>query len=170
MQVREIMTGDVRTCRPADRLSEAARRMWEQDCGCLVVVEGGGNIAGILTDRDACMGLFFENARPEDLTVDHVMGRRVVVCRDTDELERALELMATFEVRRLPVVDARERLVGIVALNDLVRSSARRGEPEPEAFVEAMAQICTPRAQEYVCVVAETGARTELQSEYAAQR
>jgi CBS domain-containing protein len=172
MEVREIMTREVQTCRPDDRLSETARRMWEQDCGCMVVVDRGGNLAGILTDRDALMGLFFENARPDELTVDHVMSRQVVVCRDADELVHVLELMSSFEVRRLPVIGSDGRLEGIVSLNDVVRSSARDGDPAPEDFVEAMAQICTPRAQEYVCVVAETGAVRESvrQDEFVAQR
>ena len=172
MEVREIMTREVQTCRPDDRLSEIARLMWEQDCGCVIVAGPGGEIVGILTDRDAYMGLFFENARPDDLRVDHVMSRQVVVCRDDDELVHALELMSSFEVRRLPVLGADGMLEGILSINDLVRSSAREGDPAPEVFVEALAQICTPRAQEYVCVVADTGAArdTLYQDDFAAQR
>lgn len=123
MKVRDIMTSIVHTCTPNDSLHEAARLLWEHDCGCLPVVDGDGRVQGMITDRDICMGAY---TKGQDFTALHVsdsMAIAPVTCAPTDELEKAAQRMAEREVRRIPVVDDEQRLVGILSLNDIVRSA-----------------------------------------------
>ena len=57
MRVRDLMTSDVKTCRPETNLAEAVKEMWEGDCGALPVVGDDGRVAGIITDRDICIAV-----------------------------------------------------------------------------------------------------------------
>jgi CBS domain-containing protein len=157
MKVEQLMTRDVAQCRPDDSFSEAARRMWENDCGALLVVDERGAPAGIVTDRDLCMCLFFADRTPRELKVEHAMAHEVRTCRPYDTVEQALETMSTHQVRRLPVVDDEGRVRGMLSSNDVIRAADRTGSPEARALVHALATICAPRQREYACIAGASG-------------
>jgi CBS domain-containing protein len=123
MKVEELMTRDVRTCGPDDNLTVPARLMWEGDCGCVPVVDREGRMMGMITDRDVCMAAYTRGERLEDMSVASVMSRDVRTCRRGDPLLVAQDTMRTAQVRRLPVIDTDERLVGVLSLNDLAREA-----------------------------------------------
>lgn len=116
MNVEQVMTRGIRTCRPEDTLKTAASIMWNRDCGIVPVVDAGSRILGVITDRDICMAACLQDARLTDLLVEKTMSRIVHACRPDDSIEAAEELMRRQEVRRLPVTDEQGRCVGITAV------------------------------------------------------
>jgi CBS domain-containing protein len=152
MSVSNVMSPDVKVCRPEDSLNDAARLMWENDFGCVPVVNSEGHVVGVVTDRDICMCAYIQGGSLASIPVSAAMSHGVHFCKATDSLTTAAGLMRNQQVRRLPVVDEDERIIGIVSINDLVReterekSSARRRDLSPEYFTQVMAIICEPRS------------------------
>jgi CBS-domain-containing membrane protein len=154
MRVEELMTKTVRCCAPDDSLEHAARLMWEYDCGCLPVCAGtadGAGLTAVITDRDICMHAFFQEKPLRELRVRDAMSKRVCTCQPGDSLEQAERLMRDARVRRLPVVDPKGALVGMISLADLAREAARedtlpRKDVTEGKVGEMLAAICTPAA------------------------
>jgi CBS domain-containing protein len=120
MKVHDMMTKDVRTCRSDTSLAEAVRLMWEKDCGVLPVVTADGKVSGMITDRDICVAIATRGQTADRIAVSAVIGANVCGCAPDDEAVDALKTMKTQRVRRLPVVDAKGRLKGILSINDVV--------------------------------------------------
>ena len=117
MKIREAMTGDVQTVGPEATIREAARRMAEMDVGALPVA-AGDRLAGMVTDRDIAIRAVAVG-KGLDTTVGEVMTHEILYCHEDDEVADVCENMADLQVRRLPVVNADKRLVGIVSLADI---------------------------------------------------
>jgi CBS domain-containing protein len=150
MKVEDVMSKDVGSCEPSSSLNDAARVMWERDCGFVPVVEQGGGpgILGVLTDRDVCMAAYTQGRRLAEIRVGDVMSRTVQTCRADDTLAAAEAAMRASQVRRLPVVDAVDQLVGVISLSDIARRTtrARRAERVTSTEVgETLARISQPR-------------------------
>lgn len=154
VRVDQIMTRNVRTCRPGDALSTAAHLMWEGDCGCVPVVDadgGEGRVVGIITDRDICMAGYTQGRPLSAIRVDSAMARRVRSCRPTDSVGEALNVLRQHQIRRLPVVDNGGRLVGMLSLADAareaVREHGRKGRDVTDTRIgEVLEAICIPRS------------------------
>ena len=147
MKTDKLMTRDVRTCRPDDRLTEPARIMWENDCGCVPVVDAQLRVLGMITDRDICMAAYTQGRRLEDIHVQIVMSKSVHCCRSDDDVSAAEELMRTQKLHRLPVVDDSRRLVGLLSLNDLAcRAAIEQGQKDKQVSLEevgrTLAAVC----------------------------
>ena len=123
MQIAEVMTPGPVCCTPDTSVAEAARLMWEADCGVLPVVSGR-TLAGIVTDRDLFIALATRDAKASELTVGAVSREAPVTCTPRDDVQQAMGKMKTHRVRRLPVVDKDGTLVGIVSMNDLLLAIA----------------------------------------------
>lgn len=145
MKVEQLMNKNVATCRPEDTLNEVARVFWDCDTGCLPVIDHESRVIGMITDRDVCLAAFFQGASLKDLWVGNTMARRVHSARVGDDLEGALELMRTHQVRRLPVVDANGRITGLLSITDVVHSGAKGGELKPKRVLKAVASITERR-------------------------
>lgn len=117
MRVRELMTADVRTCSPSDKVFELAKTMQSTDVGAIPVVEGQ-TVVGIVTDRDIVVDCIARGLDPKTTAASSCMTKDPVsVSPDTDAHEAA-QIMSEHRVRRLPVVE-NGRLAGILALADL---------------------------------------------------
>jgi len=119
VKVHELMRHPAHTCAAHDSLETAARLLWEHDCGFLPVVDPEGRVVAAITDRDICMGAYTRGKRLADLSVGDSMSKTVVSCRADEDLVVAAQKMAEHGVRRLPVVDAKGHVRGILSLNDL---------------------------------------------------
>jgi len=119
MLIKDVMTTKPVSCDPADTLDTVAKLMLEHDCGEIPVCDGA-KILGVITDRDITLRAVATGRTPSAVTVRDVMTNNVVTIRDTDKIGRALELMEEKLVRRLPVVNDDDKLVGIVSEADLV--------------------------------------------------
>lgn len=115
---------------PSLAVNEAARLMRARHVGCLVVVEdaapGEPVVVGMLTDRDIALSVVAADLNPYTLRVADVMARDVVTVRDQDSLVDVLATMQRRKVRRVPVTGARDVLVGIVSLDDVIAAVARQ--------------------------------------------
>lgn len=126
--VRECACVHPFTCFPETPLLEAARIMWDKDCGFLPVLRSAAvpDIVGVLTDRDICKSLYtvcgcIRRSDVSSVTVSDAMTRTVHVVRAQDDVSTAHALMRRWQVRRLPVVEDGHRFVGVVTLSDLAR-------------------------------------------------
>ena len=119
-KVREVMTDRPRCVTPETPISEAARLMKSDDVGSLPILEGE-RLAGIVTDRDIVLQAVAEEKDPRGMPVREVASRELVTIGPEEDLSEALKLMASHQVRRIPVVDEDSKLVGIVAQADIAR-------------------------------------------------
>ena len=131
MNVYELCQRNVVTVRRHEELSTAAWMMRERNVGSLVVVEpagaiGGEKPVGMLTDRDIVTNVIVRGTDPRSLVVDDVMTRHPVTVWASASLEDALQRMRSGGVRRVPVIDDRGRLAGILALDDIFEHMAQR--------------------------------------------
>ena len=125
MKVQDIMTGEPRSLTPESSAREAAQLMKEMDTGVIPVVESTSSkkLVGVVTDRDIAIRLVAEG-KDADCRVSEVMSSgRLATCGPTDDVDRVMETMSREQVRRIPIVDERGSLVGIVAQADIVRKA-----------------------------------------------
>lgn len=127
MRVDQVMRIKVATCRPESNLAEAIATMWSTNCGVLPVTAEGGEVLGIITDRDISVALGTRNLRSSDVRVRDVAHNHVLTCRPSDDIHVALQTMRRGRVRRLPVV-FEGRLEGIVSMDDLVLNAEPDGK------------------------------------------
>ena len=137
MKASEIMTSRPCCCSPNDSLQDVARTMRDNDCGAIPVVEHG-RVVGIVTDRDLAVRALAEGKRA-DANVGDVITRDVCCCSADDDVKKVEKIMADNQVRRVPIVDADGRCVGIISQADLARAAqngARVSEHEVAIVVE----------------------------------
>lgn len=135
MRISEIMTRDIVALSPSATLQEAARRMREADTGFIPVQEDG-KIIGTVTDRDICVRAVAEDRSASSTNLGEVLSKTTVCCYDDEDEDEVARTMAEHKVRRLPVLDRQNNLVGAVSIGDL----ASRAHAEQEVG-EAMEEI-----------------------------
>jgi CBS domain-containing protein len=121
MKSKDVMTEKVVFCYPGDKVEKAAKKMKKADIGSLPVVENKENkkLTGILTDRDLALKVIGKGRNPKSTKIKKVMTKKVVTCRTTDEVQKVMNLMAEHQLRRIPVVDKDNRVVGVIAQADV---------------------------------------------------
>jgi CBS domain-containing protein len=146
MQAKEIMSSNPQCCTPDDTLRDAARMMADNDCGCLPVVQdtAGKRVIGVLTDRDIAVRGVARGKTP-DSKVNDVMSPAPACCSAEDDVEVAEKIMIDKQVRRVPVVDADGRVVGMIAQADLARDNRAASDREVGRIVEKISEPNTPR-------------------------
>lgn len=139
--VSQVMTRNVSVVAPHESIQRAAQMMDELNVGSLPVCDGQ-RLVGVVTDRDITVRATAAGRAPGDAHVDEVMSTDVRWCFEDDEIDEVARKMADTQIRRVPVVshDEQRRLVGIVALGDLLT----RGQVQQAAG--AAARISTPAA------------------------
>lgn len=115
MRISDIMTEAAVTDRPGDTLAQAARKMWQQQTGSLLVLEGN-DLLGIVTERDILKAV--AAGTPTDIRISDVMSKDLITAEPTTSLREAARIMTERWIRHLPVLDG-DRLVGIVSQRDL---------------------------------------------------
>jgi CBS domain-containing protein len=130
MKVKEIMTAGPKACTMTDNLAEAARLMWEEDCGIVPVVGEAGKLVGLITDRDICMAAMMKGQSESNIAIESVISGRLFTCKPEDDIQTALDTMGSNKVRRLAVVTAKGKLAGMLSMNDVVLKAAEAGDKE----------------------------------------
>jgi CBS domain-containing protein len=125
MNVNQLMQRRVETVLSNHGLDQAAARMRDRDCGCVVVIDQAGSPVGVLTDRDICLAALRSGRPIAEMRARDAMSDRLFTCRGEDTVAEAERAMALHQVRRLPVVDAHGRLIGVLALDDVAREACR---------------------------------------------
>ena len=123
MKLNDLFTRNVVTAGPDEALAGIARRMQDHNVGTVVVIEGARPV-GIITDRDLALALGARGLSPQ-APVREVMTRHVLAVPEDTGVFTATRFIQDHKVRRLPVVDREDCLVGLVSLDDLLRWLAR---------------------------------------------
>lgn len=141
MRVQDLMTKDPACVTPGATIREAAQLMQREDTGVVPVVEEQGasrRLVGVVTDRDIAIRVVAQG-RSADTRVSEVMtSNRLATCSPNDDVNAVMEAMASEQVRRIPIVDERGSLVGIVAQADIVRKAD--DERKAEHTIEAISR------------------------------
>ena len=135
----EIMTKDPECCVPSDSVMKAAQLMKSEDVGPIPIVEDKKEkkLTGIVTDRDLAIKVVAEARDPKTTQVEEVMPEGLVTCRENDDVQSVLKLMEDNQIRRIPVVDQSDHLLGIIAQADV---ATRLGSRTTGRVVEQVSQ------------------------------
>ena len=139
MNIRDLMTSDVKTVAPGDSVQQAASFMLSADTGSIPVCDNG-RVIGMITDRDIAVRGVAEGRGP-DTPVSDLMSDGIVCAHEDEDVRTVAKRMSDEQVRRMPVLDSDERLVGIVSLGDLSR------ETPGDAAIEALEGVSAPGGQ-----------------------
>jgi len=128
----EVMTKDPVCCLPNDMVADVAELMNSGNIGSIPVIENEQTkkLIGIVTDRDLTLKIVAKGLDAKSTKVEAVMTRTVVTCLAADDLQKALDAMAEHQLRRIPVVDVDNKIVGIIAQADV---ATRVDQPEKTA-------------------------------------
>lgn len=135
--VTDVMTRNVRTMASTDTVASAAKAMDELDVGVIPVCEGD-KLLGVVTDRDIVVRAVAQGLGG-DTPLSRVMSTDVRTARESDDLDTVLAEMANSQIRRLPVLDASDSLVGIISIGDI----AVKGQDE-EDVGQSLGEISSP--------------------------
>ena len=148
MRVEDVMTHGAYTCHLADPLNRAAQLMWDHDCGSVPVIDDAGKVVAMVTDRDVCMAAYTRGLPLTEMPVSSAASEALFAVRETDSVATAEGIMRKHKVRRLPVVDAAGRPIGLVSMNDLARQTFkiphRHDGLNPDVVLRTLAAICEP--------------------------
>ena len=128
-KVHQVMTDSPRCVTPETPVSEAAKLMETEDIGSLPILDGD-ELTGMITDRDIVVRAIAKGKDPRGMPVREVASRELVTVHADDDLTDALQLMASQQVRRLPVVDKNNRLVGVLAQADVAAAAKEKSVGE----------------------------------------
>src|SRR5436853_2129530 len=125
--IRDVMTPDPVCVSQQDSIREVARIMAREDTGVVPVVDGK-KIIGMITDRDIVVRLVAEGKDPANAHVNEAMTKNVRAVKEDDSINDALNVMSSAQVRRVPVVNDQNEIVGIVSMKDLAESGNQEGK------------------------------------------
>ena len=139
----EVMTKNPVCCLPDDLVTKAAKLMKSEHIGSVPVIENEQTkkLVGIVTDRDLALKVVAEGLDAKSTKVETVMTRKVVTCHAEDDLQKAVDAMSDNQLRRIPIVDADNQILGIIAQADV---ATRVDQPEKTAeMVKEISQTNT---------------------------
>ena len=125
--IRDVMTPDPVCVSQGDTIREVARIMAREDTGVVPVVDGK-KIIGMITDRDIVVRLVAEGRDPANAHVNEAMTKNVRAVKENDSVNDALNMMSSAQVRRVPVVNDSNEIVGIVSMKDLADTGNQQGK------------------------------------------
>lgn len=123
MKVKQAMHKGVTWVDPRTPVEQLARLMREHDIGAIPIGEND-RLVGIVTDRDIVCRCIAIGLDPKNTTAGDVMTEGVVFCLDKQELDDAARIMETKKIRRLPVINGKKRMIGILSLGDIYGAGA----------------------------------------------
>lgn len=133
-QVRDFMTSNPACVSEQDTIRDAAKIMAREDVGVVPVVNGN-KIIGLITDRDIVVRLVAEGKDPASAHVNEAMSKNIRSLRENASVNDALQLMRSEQIRRVPVVNNNNELVGIVSIGDIA-ADRRQTEQVGKAMEE----------------------------------
>ena len=136
MICKDVMTSDPVCCVPEETVDVAAKLMRTEDVGCIPVVEDpeSRKLIGVITDRDLATKVVANGLDAKETRIGDVMERGLYTCTQEDRVEKSIQNMAKHQVRRIPVVDSKGCIVGIISQADV---ATRLDEPEKTGEVVA---------------------------------
>src|ERR1043165_4258982 len=141
MKVLDIMSPNPVCCLPTDSAQSVAALLRDHNVGSLPVVNNkeSGVLIGMVTDRDLCCSVIAGGLDPRSTKIDKLFSHDVVTCRDGENVDKCERAMQDHQVRRIPIVDAEGRCIGIVSQADLALK-----EKQPEKVQKTIGEISKP--------------------------
>ena len=136
MQVKDAMHKDAVWVEATTPVATIAAKMRDLDIGAIPVGEND-RLIGMVTDRDVAIRALAIGKDVSTMTTRDVMSRGIVFCRDTEEVEDAVRIMEQKQIRRLPVLDDKKRMVGMLSLGDIAHCAPRHLSAEALTAVSA---------------------------------
>jgi CBS domain-containing protein len=148
MKVQNIMSTEAFSVGSEQSLHDAARLMWEHNCGSAPVVNEDNQVVGMVTDRDIAMAAYLNGSCLSDIPVSVAQSKEVVCCKPDDEIDDVQYKMRTYQLHRIPVIDSNSQAVGIVSLNDIACAyKAGTKGVKAQDISMTLAAICNPMKQ-----------------------
>jgi CBS domain-containing protein len=148
MRAQDLMKTEPACCTPNSSVREAAELMRDHDCGCIPVVEGKSmRLVGVLTDRDIACRCVAEGKSP-DTPVRDVMTANPQSCHPEDDIAAVEQIMIEAQVRRVPVVDAKNCCVGMIAQADLALNDKAASDQEVGRVIERISEPGHPHVRQ----------------------
>ena len=137
MKIKDVMSPNPICCVPGDTAQAVARIMCEQNIGSVPVVidQQSRELVGVITDRDLCCSVIAAGLDPKTTTVQKFVSLEPVTCRDGENLDKCERAMQEHQIRRIPIVDGDNRVIGIVSQADLALKD------KPEKVSKTVAEI-----------------------------
>jgi CBS domain-containing protein len=147
MKIKDIMTKDPTCVTPDTTVRDAAKLMQRENAGALPVCESSGSkkLIGMITDRDIAIRVVGDGRDANTRVSEAMTTGRIASLRPDADVNEAMETMAEEQVRRLPVVDDRGAIIGIVSQADVVRKAG--DDRKAERTVEKISQPSRVHAQ-----------------------
>lgn len=130
MKVKECMCNDVCIVKPETTINEVAKLMSEYHIGCIPVCDNNNCICGIITDRDILLRAVACEKDTKNCPVSDIMTTNVCTCKEDDEMKNAENKMSEYQIRRLPVCDTNDKVIGILTIGDLAHNTNKLGTEE----------------------------------------
>lgn len=136
MKVKECMCNDVCCVKPDTKIQEVAKLMGQKHIGCVPVCDENNCICGVVTDRDVLLRCVACDKDYKETPVSDVMTCNVCTCTENDDMTNAETKMAQNQIRRLPVCDNENKVVGILTLGNLAQHDRELGKQEVCTTIE----------------------------------
>ena len=144
MRARDIMTRDPQCLRREDTARRAAEVMRDSDCGIIPVIDDARRVIGVVTDRDLAIRAIAAG-KTSDTRLNELMTPNAKCCAADDDLRDVERKMAELQVRRIPIVDAGGRCLGIISQADIARAAGRGDDTVSEQEIAlVLEQISEP--------------------------
>lgn len=144
MKVKDCMCNDVCSVKPDTKVCEVAKLMKQNHIGAIPVCDDNKMICGIVTDRDIVLRSVACDKDVKNIPVSDIMTCNVCTCNEDDEMKQAESKMANYQVRRLPVCDTSNRVIGILTLGDLAQNDMQLGK---QNVCDTISDICNCNVQ-----------------------
>lgn len=128
MKVQDCMCNDVCCIKPETKIEEVAKLMSQNHVGCLPVCDNNNSICGIVTDRDLILRCVACNKDIKQTPISDVMTCNVSTCKKTDDITNAESKMGQKQIRRLPVCDDNNKVIGILTIGDIINNENNEKE------------------------------------------
>jgi len=139
MNCKDLMTKYLKMCREECTVKDAAQIMKDLNVGAVPVINDNNEPVGIITDRDIMLNTLTKHMDPQKTPITEIMSKPVIICKEYDDINVAIDKMKKHKIRRIPVVNDYNKLVGIISLGDIAVLSRE----EHETF-EALEEISQP--------------------------
>ena len=148
MKISECMSPYVCFVKPDCNTYDASRIMCENHIGCIPVCDETKKVVGIVTDRDILLRAVACDKNVKQTPVSEIMTTKVYTCKCEDEISQAQNLMAQNQIRRIPVTDQKQQLVGILTMGDLAQNDKQIGQQNVSTTIQ---NICNTQGSTKNC-------------------
>lgn len=148
MKVKDCMCKDVCSVKPEETINNVAKLMNEYHIGCVPVCDSNGCVCGLVTDRDILLRSVACNKDTNTTPISDIMTCNVCTCKEDDEVSNAETKMGEYQIRRIPVCDKNDKIVGILTLGNLAENDKTIGTQEVCTTLENICNCHTSKNAE----------------------